>query len=55
MGPSRAASSAPSIREFWTQLPLDRLLELWREAGIEDVRVRRLSLGGGIVVWGRRA
>ena len=32
-----------------------RLLELWREAGIEDVRARRVSLGGGIVVWGRRA
>ena len=23
--------------------------------GIEDVRSRRLSLGGGIVIWGRRA
>lgn len=44
----------PSIRRFWTAYPLERLLELWREAGIEDVRVRRLSLGGGIVVWGRR-
>ena len=31
-----------SIREFWARLPLDRLLGLWREAGIEDVRVRRL-------------
>jgi hypothetical protein len=28
---------------------------LWREAGIEDVRARLMSLGGGIVVWGRRA
>jgi demethylmenaquinone methyltransferase/2-methoxy-6-polyprenyl-1,4-benzoquinol methylase len=44
-----------SIRDFWARLPLDRLLGLWREAGIEDVRFRRLSLGGGIVVWGRRA
>jgi hypothetical protein len=33
-------------------LPL--LAGLWREAGIEDVRLRRLSLGGGIVTWGRR-
>ena len=45
----------PSIRGFWTALPEPRLLELWRAAGIEDVRARRLSLGGGIVVWGRRA
>ena len=45
----------PSIREFWRRVPPERLLELWREAGIEDVRARRLSLGGGVVVWGRRA
>jgi demethylmenaquinone methyltransferase/2-methoxy-6-polyprenyl-1,4-benzoquinol methylase len=42
-----------SIREFWRRYPLERQLELWREAGIEDVRYRRLSLGGGIVIWGR--
>jgi demethylmenaquinone methyltransferase/2-methoxy-6-polyprenyl-1,4-benzoquinol methylase len=44
----------PSIEELWRRLPLERLLELWRAAGIEDVRHRRLSLGGGIVVWGTR-
>jgi demethylmenaquinone methyltransferase/2-methoxy-6-polyprenyl-1,4-benzoquinol methylase len=44
----------PSIREFWRQWPEPRLLDAWREAGISDVRARRLSLGGGIVVWGRR-
>jgi len=27
---------------------------LWRDAGIAGVRLRRLSLGGGIVVWGER-
>lgn len=45
----------PSIRGFYERWPERQLLELWREAGIEDVRARRLSLGGGIVVWGRRA
>jgi len=44
-----------SIRDFWRRYPLERQLELWRDAGIEDVRHRRLSLGGGIVIWGRRA
>ena len=44
----------PSIRTFYEQWPLDALLELWREAGLADVRARRLSLGGGIVVWGVR-
>jgi demethylmenaquinone methyltransferase/2-methoxy-6-polyprenyl-1,4-benzoquinol methylase len=45
----------PSIRGFWQRYPEERLLALWREAGLEDVRRRRLSLGGGVVFWGRRA
>ncbi len=44
----------PSIEDLWRRLPLERLLGLWRDAGLEDVRYRRLSLGGGIVIWGRR-
>ena len=31
------------------------LLAAWRQAGIAEVRARRLSVGGGLVVWGRRA
>jgi demethylmenaquinone methyltransferase / 2-methoxy-6-polyprenyl-1,4-benzoquinol methylase len=45
----------PSIRGFYKRYPEPRLLELWWDAGIRDVRARRLSLGGGIVTWGRRA
>jgi hypothetical protein len=45
----------PSIEDLWGRLPLDRLLALWEAAGIADVGHRRMSLGGGIVVWGRRA
>jgi demethylmenaquinone methyltransferase / 2-methoxy-6-polyprenyl-1,4-benzoquinol methylase len=44
----------PSIGSFWSRYPLERLLGLWQAASIEDVRCRRLSLGGGIVIWGRR-
>jgi demethylmenaquinone methyltransferase/2-methoxy-6-polyprenyl-1,4-benzoquinol methylase len=44
----------PSIRGLYARVPEERLLELWRQAGIEDVRSRRLSLGGAIVVWGTR-
>ena len=42
----------PSIREFHraNSLPL-----LWRSAGIDDVQSRRMSLGGGLVMWGRKA
>lgn len=44
----------PSIRDLYERLPLERQLGLWREAGFEDVRARRLSLGGGVVTWARR-
>jgi len=45
----------PSIRGFHARYPPQQLEALWREAGIEGVRSRRLSLGGGLVVWGSRA
>jgi demethylmenaquinone methyltransferase / 2-methoxy-6-polyprenyl-1,4-benzoquinol methylase len=44
-----------SIQSFWSRWPLERQLELWSDAGIRDVRYRRMSLGGGIVVWGTKA
>jgi demethylmenaquinone methyltransferase / 2-methoxy-6-polyprenyl-1,4-benzoquinol methylase len=45
----------PSIRDFYERYPLDELLRLWHDAGIAEPRGRRLSLGGGVVVWGTRA
>jgi len=45
----------PSIRDFYARWPEPRLLALWREAGIGGVQARRLSLGGGLVMWGRRS
>jgi demethylmenaquinone methyltransferase/2-methoxy-6-polyprenyl-1,4-benzoquinol methylase len=44
----------PSIRDFWRNWPEPRLLDAWRGAGLADVAARRLSVGGGIVVWGTR-
>jgi demethylmenaquinone methyltransferase/2-methoxy-6-polyprenyl-1,4-benzoquinol methylase len=44
----------PSIRGFYRAWPQSRLLDAWRAAGIGEVRSRRLSLGGGIVTWGRK-
>ena len=43
----------PSIRGFHARHP--SLPALFRAAGIADVHERRLSLGGGVVVWGRKA
>jgi demethylmenaquinone methyltransferase/2-methoxy-6-polyprenyl-1,4-benzoquinol methylase len=44
----------PSIRGYWEGWPLERQLAAWRDAGIGEIGTRRLSLGGGIVTWGRR-
>jgi demethylmenaquinone methyltransferase / 2-methoxy-6-polyprenyl-1,4-benzoquinol methylase len=44
-----------SIRDFHERLPLPAQVELWRAAGLEDVHVRRMSLGGGVLMWARRA
>ena len=43
-----------SIPSFYERYPLERQLADWRAAGVRDVRARRLSLGGGVVVWGTR-
>jgi demethylmenaquinone methyltransferase / 2-methoxy-6-polyprenyl-1,4-benzoquinol methylase len=43
-----------SIRDFWTRYPLERQVSWWHDAGIRDVQVRRLSLGGGVVIWGTK-
>jgi demethylmenaquinone methyltransferase / 2-methoxy-6-polyprenyl-1,4-benzoquinol methylase len=45
----------PSIRDFYRRWPEDRLLDAWRDAGFADVRSRRLSLGGAILIWGTKA
>jgi demethylmenaquinone methyltransferase / 2-methoxy-6-polyprenyl-1,4-benzoquinol methylase len=45
---------ARSIPEFYERHPLEEVLALWRAAGIEAVQARRMSLGGGVVIWGTR-
>src|SRR5271166_1429360 len=40
----------PSIRGFYARHPLERIVGYWREAGLVEVRVRRMSLGGGVVM-----
>jgi demethylmenaquinone methyltransferase/2-methoxy-6-polyprenyl-1,4-benzoquinol methylase len=42
----------PSIEGFYRDYPLSGQLELWEAAGIRQVEARRMSLGGGIVIWG---
>jgi demethylmenaquinone methyltransferase/2-methoxy-6-polyprenyl-1,4-benzoquinol methylase len=45
---------ARNIPEFYARHPLDEVVRLWSEAGIGSVQVRRMSLGGGVVIWGTR-
>jgi demethylmenaquinone methyltransferase/2-methoxy-6-polyprenyl-1,4-benzoquinol methylase len=42
----------PSIEGFYRGYPLSRQLQLWEAAGIGQVQARRMSLGGGVVIWG---
>lgn len=42
----------PSIEGFWRSHPLEEQLRMWRDAGLDGVRWRRMSLGGGVVMWG---
>jgi demethylmenaquinone methyltransferase/2-methoxy-6-polyprenyl-1,4-benzoquinol methylase len=44
----------PNIEELYRRWPLERQAELWREAGMRDVRFRRMSVGGGVVFSGVR-
>ncbi len=44
----------PSIRGFYERWPLPRLEHAWRDAGVDSVQTRRLSLGGGVVTWGHK-
>jgi demethylmenaquinone methyltransferase / 2-methoxy-6-polyprenyl-1,4-benzoquinol methylase len=40
----------PSIRGFYARHPVERIVGYWEAAGLENVKVRRMSLGGGIVM-----
>ncbi len=44
-----------SIPDLYRRHPVPQLLQMHRDAGLEDVRIRRLSFGGGVVIWGTRA
>mgnify|MGYP001195780315 FL=1 len=43
-----------SIDSFHREYPPDILVALWRSAGLVDVRIVQSSLGGGLIVWGRK-
>ena len=45
----------PNIDAHYRRYPIRWTVEAWRAAGMTDVRVRTMSLGGGVVMWGTKA
>jgi demethylmenaquinone methyltransferase/2-methoxy-6-polyprenyl-1,4-benzoquinol methylase len=44
----------PNISRHYGRWPLRRLLQAWDSAGMTDVHFRVMSLGGGLVMWGKK-
>jgi len=44
----------PSISTHYRQHPLGAQVAAWRAAGLTDVGTDLMSLGGGLVMWGRK-
>ncbi|CAN5157191.1 hypothetical protein BH18CHL2_BH18CHL2_00260 [soil metagenome] len=44
----------PSIERFSRAYPEAEIERCWRDAGLEEIRVRRMSLGGGVVMSATR-
>jgi demethylmenaquinone methyltransferase / 2-methoxy-6-polyprenyl-1,4-benzoquinol methylase len=45
----------PNISEHYRRYPVDWTVDAWNDVGLVDVHVRAMSLGGGLVMWGRKA
>lgn len=45
----------PNIEGHYRRWPLDRIIDAWHAAGMVDVEHRVMSLGGGLVMWARKA
>ena len=45
----------PNISRHYRKYPLSWTEDAWRQAGFENVGVRVMSLGGGLVMWGTRS
>jgi len=44
----------PNISDHYHRFPVEATIAAWHEAGLTNVGMRRMSLGGGIVIWGER-
>ncbi len=44
----------PNISDHYRRFSVDATIAAWRSAGMTNIGTRRMSLGGGIVIWGQR-
>jgi demethylmenaquinone methyltransferase/2-methoxy-6-polyprenyl-1,4-benzoquinol methylase len=44
----------PNISAHYRRYPVSWTVHAWAEAGLADVKVRSMSLGGGLVMWARK-
>jgi demethylmenaquinone methyltransferase/2-methoxy-6-polyprenyl-1,4-benzoquinol methylase len=44
----------PNISAHYRRYPVEWTVRAWEAAGIEQVGTRAMSLGGGLVMWGRK-
>lgn len=44
----------PSISGHYRRYPVQWTVGAWHAAGLVDVQVRTMSLGGGLIMWGRK-
>jgi len=45
----------PNISNHYARYPIAAHVAAWRAAGLRDVGVRRMSFGGGVVMWATKA
>jgi demethylmenaquinone methyltransferase / 2-methoxy-6-polyprenyl-1,4-benzoquinol methylase len=45
----------PNISAHYDRYPVAWTIRAWEEAGLEQVAVRSMSLGGGLVMWARKS
>lgn len=44
----------PNISDHYRRFPVEATITAWNAAGLTNVGLRRMSLGGGLVMWGQR-